>query len=46
MCFLLARKPGSAAASFRAALAIMVGGTIVVVNNNLPYKDHMAGDAT
>jgi hypothetical protein len=45
MGFLLARKPGSAAASFRAALAMMLGGTIVVVNNNIPYKNQMAGDA-
>src|SRR3954466_5970113 len=50
--FLLARKPGSAAASSRTALAIMLGMPIVVVNNNLPlarrrrYKNDPAGDAT
>jgi hypothetical protein len=50
MCFLLARDPGSAAASFRATLAIMLSTAIVVVNNNLPfgrrrrYKDGTLGD--
>jgi hypothetical protein len=50
--FLLARKPGSAAASSRAALTIMLGVAIVVVNNNLPlarrrrYNNGPAGDPT
>jgi hypothetical protein len=49
--FLLARQAaGSAAASFRAALAIMLSTAIVVVNNNLSlksaarYKECQAGD--